>query len=76
MMDDEIRVDMLSRPGALPALSWLITLVSSYSVKSPEKFESAPGALESWLTSCDVLQAKSLSTCSKIPFFRSCDDIC
>ena len=63
---------MLSRPAALPTFSWLIALVSSSSVKSPDRFESAPGALESWLTSCDILRAKSLSACWKRPFSRYC----
>ena len=38
----------------------LIALVSSSSVKSSERFESAPGAMESWLTSCDVLRWRLL----------------
>ena len=47
-------------------------MVSSSSVKSLERFVCAQGALESWLTSCDVLRAKSLSTCWKRPFFMNC----
>ena len=64
---------MLSRPGALPDLNFLMAASSYSTVKSYDRLASAAAALESEVTSHDVQRAKSLSAYGKRPLFRSCE---
>ena len=63
---------MLSRPGALPYLGFVVAASSSSNVKSDDRLASAVAALECEVTSRAVQRAKSLSAFGKRSLSKSC----
>ena len=64
---------MLSGPGALLDLNFLVAASSYSTVKSVDMLASAVAALESEVTSREVHRTKYMSASEKRPLFRSCE---